>query len=70
MTQTAQTMMIPTHMTMTVAMVGTIMFKSNHSGSPGNRVFPPFPPRSPFSSPAPKAPPIFSMKIQEGKKEK
>ena len=58
-TQTAQTMMIPTHMTMTVAMVGTIMFKSNHSGSPGNLEFP-FPLIESSSSPAPKAPPIFS----------
>ena len=36
MTQTAQTMMMPTQMTITVAMVGTIMFRSNHSGKPGN----------------------------------
>ena len=63
MTQTAQTIIIPTHMTMTVAIVGTIMFKSSHSGSPGNRLFP-VPPSSKSSSPAPNAPPIFSVKLK------
>ena len=39
-------------------MVGTIMFKSNHCGRPGNMGARDW--MSSFSSPAPKAPPIFS----------
>jgi len=66
MTQTAHTIIMPTHMTITVAIVGTIIFKSIHSGSPGNRLFP-FPIAS-SSSPAPKAPPIFSVKLKMDKK--
>ena len=59
MTQTAQTMIMPTQMTITVAMVGTIMFRSNHSGKPGNWDLE----TSLSSSPAPNAPPIFSIKL-------
>ena len=63
MTQTAQTMIMPTQITITVAIVGTMMFKSSHSGSPGNRLFP-VEPSSKSSSPAPNAPPIFSVKLK------
>lgn len=59
MTQTAQTMIMPTQMTITVAMVGTMIFKSNHSGKPGKRDLE----TSLSSSPAPNAPPIFSTKL-------
>ena len=64
MTQTAQTMIMPTQMTITVAIVGTMMFKSNHWGIPGNRGFLPVWMVS-SSSPAPKAPPIFSENLEQ-----
>ena len=34
-----QTTNIPTHMTTTVAQTGTIMLRSNHSGTPGKPAF-------------------------------